>query len=101
MLRSHVETRGDGRQACRHIWNAVDDDHAVGAAPDHAIPAPEVTKPGHGAQDAITSGEERGSDRLTLSPPDDGALESELDTWPLGQVAEDRVGSDASRPEIA
>jgi hypothetical protein len=101
MLRSHVETRGDGRLACRHIGNAVDDDHAVGAAPDHAIPAPGVTEPGHGAQDAIPNGEERGRDGLTLSSPDDSAVKGEFDIWPLGQIAEDRVSSNASRPKIA
>jgi hypothetical protein len=100
-LNPHVQTRGDRRQAGRHVRDTIDDDHTIGAASDHAVAAPRVTKPGHGAQDAITRGEECGSYRLSLSSPDDGAIKSEFDAWSLGQITEDRVGSNASRPKIA
>ena len=68
------------------------------AASDHAIPAPDVTKPGHGAQDAIAGGEERGRDRLSLSTPDGSAIKGEFDASSLRQIAEDRVGSRCEPP---
>jgi len=100
-LGPHVQTRGNGRQAGRHIRDAIDDDHAVATAPDHAISAPDVTKPGHGAQDTKDDSEERGRDRLSFSPRDGDAIKGEFDASSLRQIAEDWVGGNTSRPQIA
>jgi len=100
MLGSYRLPGGYGRPAGRHVGEAVDDDQAIRAASDHAIAASRVTKPGHGAQDAIAGGNECGSDRLSVSGRDGGAIEGELDEWHGRQIAEDRVGSYAIRANI-
>ena len=100
VLRSDLEIGGDRRDAGADVGDTVDDDHAVGAAADHAEATPCIAESGHRAQDTNSGGKERGRDRLAGATLEWRTVKGDSDKRRRRQIPQDWVGIDTSRSEI-
>jgi hypothetical protein len=97
MLRAHLETLGDRCHTGAHTRYTVHYYQTVATAPDHAVTAATIAKPGHCAEGSDARRDQRGGKRLTAPAHDRLAIERKrLDSY-LWQRSQKRMIDDAFR----
>jgi hypothetical protein len=95
MLRAHLETLGDRCHAGTHTRHTVHYHQTVATAPDHAVTAASIAKPGHCAEDSDSRRDDRGGQRLAAPSHDRLAVERKRLESYLWQRSQKRMLVDA------